>query len=317
MQEGLLGKDHDIFLTDSLDTWTPEARGSSARVFLGAIRNSDGCRRLAAVKFMRPDEIDYATPMFIEEAAILNELKDIPGVMRILELGFLEFKNPKDIPPDRSDGTARHLEGRAVRLEPQEIEIFLEQFTNRLEQGWLPYLALKRSYPEDNLLLLCDRDRTQGRYLPIEKGLLCAAKACEILQKAHEHNIVYRDHKIIHFYWDSESQQITIIDWNVAKRHPLGVSSYEIHHDLAQFIARAMHHILTGRPALGTLPVGPTRSEEIEKASDSYKASWTYDDRKRLNKNIRQMVENALTGQYESAQALGAALESNLKSFNS
>jgi len=315
MQDGVLGKDRDIFLTDPLDTWTPEARGSSARVFLGSIRNSNGYRRLAAVKFMRPDEIGYATPMFIEEAIILNELKDVDGVMRMLELGFLKLENPHEIPPDSDSGTARNLRGQLVRLLPVETTTYLNQIASRLADGWLPYFVLERRYTENNLLLLCDKNRTRGRYLPVGTGLLCAARACAILQTAHEHNIVYRDHKIIHYYWDDENQQLTLIDWNVAKQHPNGVSSHEIQHDLTQFAARALHYIFTGRSVSGALPVGPTTSAEIEKAASLYNASWTYDDRKRLNRDIRQMLENALTGQYESARALGDALEGLLPSL--
>jgi serine/threonine protein kinase len=309
MQDGVLGKDHDIFLMDPLDTWTPEARGSSARVFLGAVRLVNGNRRLAAVKFMRPDEVDYATPMFIEEAAILNELKDTAGVMRLLEPGFVNLENPEEIPPDTDSGTARNLSGQLARFQLEETGTFLEQMASRLAEGWLPYLVLERKYKQNNLLLLCDKNRNRGQYFPVEKGLLCAINACGILQNAHAHNVVYRDHKIIHYYWEEEEQRLTLIDWNVAMRHPNGLSEDDIHLDLTEFAARTLHYILTGRAASGALPVGPTRPEEIEKNHRLYEASWTYDDRKHLNQRIRQVLANALSGQYASAQALGEALD--------
>jgi hypothetical protein len=98
-----------------------------------------------------------------------------------------------------------------------------------------------------------------------------------------------------------------MIDWNIAKRHPTGLTSDEARFDLVQFGARAMHHILTGRTAPGALPLGPTRPDEIEAAAKSYQVQWTYDD-KRLPKTIKDLMEKVLSGVYEEPRQLRADL---------
>jgi hypothetical protein len=74
-----------------------------------------------------------------------------------------------------------------------------------------------------------------------------------------------------------------------------------------QFGARALHHILTGRPALGALPLGPNRPEEIEQASASYPVKWTYDD-ERLPLRVKDILERVLNQGYTQVRELRAHL---------
>ena len=144
---------------------------------------------------------------------------------------------------------------------------------------------------------------TGGSSWPLGDLLHMAIQICDILQIAHQRKVVYRDHKILHYYWQAEKNGIFIIDWNVARYHPDGLTTYEIHMDLVQFGARGLHHILTGRTAPGALPMGPTRPDEIEAAAQTYKAQWTYDDR-RLPPEVRAILESALGGAYQTAADL-------------
>ena len=94
-----------------------------------------------------------------------------------------------------------------------------------------------------------------------------------------------------------------MIDWNIAKRFPEGLSETEVQFDLVQFGARALHYILTGRSAPGALPLGPNKPEEIETAARSYAVSWTYDDQ-RLPKDIKEILAAVLSGEYKNVRQL-------------
>ncbi|MBE0698500.1 MAG: hypothetical protein IH586_16405, partial [Anaerolineaceae bacterium] len=150
---------------------------------------------------------------------------------------------------------------------------------------------------------LCDAGMTGGQYRPVAELLLMSIQICEIMDEAHRRNIVYRDHKILHYYWIEAARGIYTIDWNVAKLYPEGLSNYEKQMDMVQFGARALHHILTGRTAPGALPLGPTRPEEIEQAAKTYETQWTYDDQ-RLPEDVRGILERVLAGDYNNAVQL-------------
>jgi hypothetical protein len=135
------------------------------------------------------------------------------------------------------------------------------------------------------------------------EGLVMAIQICDILEAAHARNTIYRDHKILHFYWRKEFNGIFVIDWNVSKRFPGGLSASETQFDLVQFGARALHYLLTGRSAPGALPLGPNKPEEIEAAARSYAVHWNYDDQ-RLPKDIKDILHSVLAGEYNSARQL-------------
>ncbi len=301
------GADQEVLLAEPLDTWAPEARGSSARVFLGFLRSESGHLRQAAVKIMRGDRPDYALPLFMEETRILTLMRDVPGISPLLESGYIRPDAPLKLPSDDRHTDLRSLRGEIQRFGVNETRKFFVSLQARVQEGWLPYLALERRSPEENLMALCDAGHTGGRFLPVEEALRMAIQICEILEIAHKRNIVYRDHKILHYYWLEDYNGIFVIDWNVARFHPKGLADEETQFDLVQFGARALHHILTGRTAPGALPLGPTRPEEIEQASHTYNVQWTYDDQ-RLPYELRLVIERTLVGDYTQAAELKADL---------
>jgi serine/threonine protein kinase len=204
--------------------------------------------------------------------------------------------------------------GSVARYGAGEIRDFMTSLESRTGEGWLPYLAMEKRDREDNLMTLCDAGFTHGRFLPVDESLRLAIQICEILQAAHARNIVYRDHKILHYYWREAYNGVFMIDWNVAKRHPQGLTNAERQFDLVQFGARALHHILTGRPAPGALPLGPTRPEEIEQAARSYRVQWTYDDQ-RLPPDVKDLLEGVLSGRYDSVKPLRNDLYGSFQRF--
>jgi serine/threonine protein kinase len=296
--ESRFGPEQDLHLTEPLDTWVPEARGSSARVYNGHLRDQSGGHATYAIKIMRPKYIDYSLPLFREEAHILTLIRDVPGVTPLVECGFLQFKeDEREVINDERASSVSALRGKMVRYSPEEVQNFLASMERYLAGGWLPYLALIKRDQKHNLMTYCDAGYTHGSFLPLRECLLLGVQICDILQVIHDRNIVYRDHKILHYYWEPETHGVAMIDWNISKRHPGGLSDAERQFDVVQFAARALHHILTGRPAPGALPLGPNRPEEIESASLKYAVSWTYDD-ERLPNRVKEIIEATLTQGY-------------------
>ena len=303
-KQGYLGPDEDLFLTEPLDTWVPEARGSSARVFIGQLHGISDQVLQAAIKIMRPERIEYALPLFQEEVHILSLLHDVPGVASLLECGFILLDDDGlKIPPEDRNVTAGELVGEIMRFGLDSVHNFIADLEKRTSQGWLPYLALEKCQRSENLLFLCDTSYTRGRFLPTLEGLRMAIQICDILEAAHTRNIVYRDHKILHYYWSEEYNGVYLIDWNIAKRYPQGLSDTETQFDIVQFGARTLHYILTGRSAPGALPLGPNRPEEIDAAARSYETHWTYDDQ-RLPKDLKSILTTILAGDYKNVTAL-------------
>ncbi len=304
---GTLGPEGEIELGEPQDTWAPEARGSSARVFTGILRGEDRLQHPAAIKIMRPGLSDYALPLFHAEARILTLMSDVPGVSAPLEFGFIRPRDDGQLPEDTSQQTASNFLGTVRRMPTPDIRGYLSALESLPQQGWLPYIALALQPRSDNLMVLCDSGYTHGRFLSLKEGLRFCIQILDILQTAHSRNIAYRDYKILHFYWSEAENGITMIDWNVARHAPQGLSTAEKCADLVQFGARALHHILTGRPAPGALPVGPTRPEEIDQAAATYAPQWNFDDQ-RLPTRLREIVERLLAGSYDQAAPLRAEL---------
>lgn len=295
--EGRLGEGQEMYLGVALDTWVPEARGSSARVFAGRLRTRSGIENEYAIKVMRPERVEYALPLFKEETHILSLLRDVPGVTPLVECGFIRLEEGMELPDEKAHTPAANLSGNILRYSVESAQNFLAAMEGRLAGGWLPYLALVKRDHRHNLLGFCDAGHTRGWFLPLRESLLLAIQICDILQVAHDRNIAYRDHKILHYYWDPAAHGVEMIDWNIAKRYSEGLTDAERQFDLVQFGARALHHILTGRPAPGALPLGPNQPEEIERASLSYAVNWTYDD-ERLPVRVKELLEQILNQGY-------------------
>jgi serine/threonine protein kinase len=301
--EGKFGPNQVMVLGEPLDTWLPEAKGSSARVFTGLMGKEGQRSQSLAFKIMRPDQVDYALPLFIEEIQILTLLSDVPGITPLMECGFIKLDDGQTLPSDDSHASAEHLSGQVIHYGVEQAQNYLASMNRQLSAGWLPYLALLKRNPEYNLLHYCDASHTHGWFLSLKDSIILALQICDTLQFAHDRNIVYRDHKILHYFWDANMHGVTMIDWNVAKRQPQGLSNEERQFDLVQFGARCLHHIFTGRPAQGSLPLGPNSPEDIDKASNHYPVNWTYDD-ERLPNQLRNILEMTLNQGYTQVHDL-------------
>ena len=321
------GPDQHMTFMEPLDTWltaglrdfaVPEAAGSSARVFsLDFPPLTGDYANYPAIKLMRPDKREYAQPLFINEVRILNQMRDVPGISPLLGLGYLKVNDgtwPDEIPPMTTSqakrASAESLAGEAVLYLPDEIPAFLNEMANRLKDHWLAYLILPRRW-EDNLYLRCDSGYTRGEYhrsFSVAEALHAGRQICDILQAAHDKDIVYLDHKALHYYWNQPREQVMVLDWNIGREVRNGNSEEIFAFDVLQFSARALHHLMTGRQAPGSVQVGPNKPEEIQNSPHQYEPIWTYDDQKRLTQQEMDVLGNAIQGAYQTAAELGEDL---------
>jgi hypothetical protein len=327
MQTIHFGPDKTIKLTEPLDTWlsaglrdfaVPEAVGSSARVFsLNYPELAGEFANHPVIKVMRPDKIQYALPLFENEIKILDRMKDTPGVTPLLGLGFIKTETnqwPDEIAPLtkslEDEASASHVSGKMDFYWPEETQVFLGELTDRVSNGWLAALILPRRW-EDNLYLRCDSGYTRGEFqrsFPMLAALEAALQISNILETAHNKNVVYLDHKVLHYYWNEPRHQVFVLDWNIGRTLNDSNSQEIYEFDILQFSARALHHLLTGRQAPGSVKVGPNRPEDIQNAPHQYEPVWTYDDHKRLTDAELDVLGKSIQGSYKSAAELSSDL---------
>jgi hypothetical protein len=315
-----LGQPLDTWLTAGLrDFAVPEAVGSSARVFELDYKPLNGeFNNYPAIKVMRPDKIEYALPLFRNEIQILDQMQDVQGITPLLGVGYLKVEEgvwPKEIAPLsislENEASAANLAGVADLYDPQDVESFLDELDERVANEWLAFLITPRRW-EDNLYLRCDAGYTRGDFhlsYPIADGLKAAVQMANILQAAHDRQIVYLDHKILHYYWNEPRQRVFVLDWNIGRQVSNGDAREVYEFDILQFSARALHHLLTGRQAPGSLKVGPNKPEEIQNAPHTYEPVWTYDDQKRLTEDEMNVLGQAIQGTFKTAGDLADALQ--------
>jgi serine/threonine protein kinase len=218
---------NDLYRIDNYnDTF---ALGHYARVF-DALDRRSGLN--VAFKVMRPEHLSqdgqakWEYRAFANEANLLMKLADSPQVVDLIDCGYIA--HPGEVP---SDG---------------EIESFQKDvlgFTRALEsfavRQWRPYLTLYNLPRTSNLFYLMKPSRPNVRWrLPSEEGLALALQFGNMLKLAHQHGIVYLDHKLEHVYWDGT--QLRVIDLN---------SSRQLDNDPttnAQFFRMDIHNLCVG-----------------------------------------------------------------------
>ncbi len=322
------GPEEIMRLTDPLDTWlsvglrdfaVPEAAGSSARVFSLDYPPFNGdYTNFTAIKIMRPDKTRYALPLFENEVRILTAIKDIPGITPLQGLGFMKVSNgnwPDEIAPLttslQTEASAIRLTGTFDLFTQDETETYLSELSERVADNWLAAIILERRW-EDNLYLRCDSGYTRGEFhrsFSTADALKASLQICDIIAGAHKKDIVYLDHKVLHYYWNEPRQQVFVLDWNIGRQISNGNSEEVFALDVIQFSARALHHLLTGRQAPGSVNVGPNRPEDIQNAPEKYEPIWTYDDHKRLTDDELQVLGDAIQGKYATIQGLAQDLQ--------
>lgn len=328
MREDRLDAHSGLYLAEPLDTWLtanhqdyaiPEAGGSSARVFL--LKHASGqlpWKREPAFKVMRHDKLSYAIPLFKEEYKILGGLQGLDGLTPMLNAGYFKPNKgiawPLEIAPLSKSmekmGQASHISGQLAIFDPDEIDQVLEEFDERIADGWLPFIILERRW-EDNLYLVSDAGYTRGNFLHnlnMPQVLDIAHQMVSILGQAHARGATYLDHKLLHYYWNDVREKVIMIDWNIGHWTPEDFKLEVQAADMIQFSSRALHHLFTGAQAPGTVAVGPNRPEDIANSPARYKASYSFDVQKRLNQDEMSFLEQALDGVFTTPESMAEAI---------
>ena len=309
MIETKLGQNDAVSLGNSLDTWRAGTRGSSARVYESFYLNQDQQTELYAFKVMRYDKVAYATPLFLEEVKILSRLMDIDGVMKVKEIGFVRFDENCQFQSDQNKSQAHDMTGKILQMSLAESDEYVGQFSERIDEGWLPYLALQAYPVRENLLCLCDDrylyQKNDGNGLPLKNRAEALVQACDILDIAHKRNIIFLDHKILHYYWRNYEKHVLMIDWNIGKYIEHGLSKDDRVKDLILFSVFTAFWALSGTPHPGT-PEFLTSPDEILANAQPYKK----DDNvlSRLPPPFREPIGKAMAGEYSDAAKLGMDL---------
>jgi len=329
MYQETLNYDRGTYLAEPLDTWltagahdyaVPEASGSSARVFKFKNKSLSGeFQRDVAIKVMRPDKVSYASPLFLQELRIMQVLDGKTGITPLLRSGYLHL-SPESIWPSElapltktleTQASGYQLAGELVLFESSETDQMLNEFEQRIQDNWLPVILFERRW-EDNLYLMSDAGYTRGTFLKnlsMLDVLTIASQICDILGYAHQHEIIYLDHKLLHYYWNDLRKNVFMVDWNIGRYLPGKMTAESVQFDLLQFSSRALHHLFTGRQAPGAVAVGQNRPEEIENAPRHYKATYPYDVTKRLNVDEIAFLEKSLDGGFSSAFEMRDVIE--------
>ena len=329
METVQFGPNEKMTFTEPLDTWlsaglrdfaVPEAVGSSARVFSFNYPPLNGdYANFPVAKVMRPDKTRYALPLFENEIRILTTMQYVPGITPMLGLAYLKVTEshwPAEIAPLTvslaEEASANPMTGTADLYQPDEADNFLSELTDRVAEGWLAAILLPRRW-EDNLYLRCDSGYTRGEFhrsFPVIQALEAARQIADIMAAAHDRHVIYLDHKVLHYYWNDPRRQVFVLDWNIGRLITNNNSEEVYAFDVLQYSARALHHLLTGRQAPGSVNVGPNRPEDIQNAPEKYEPVWTYDDQKRLTQDELDVLSQAIQGHYKTAPGLAQDLQS-------
>jgi serine/threonine protein kinase len=177
-------------------------QGHFARVYLADDLRE---RTLVAFKVLRAEHLSLDEKAkrkkyraFATEAKLLSELAGVPHVMRLKGCGYLQ--------EDRSGETAPI---------PCSVEEFIVRMPEAMAKNWRPFLTLGLMNAKDSLFRTLDQ-RNGGRRLPTEEALRMSIQLAELYAEIHARGIVYWDAKPEHAYWQRESRNVVLIDWNVS-----------------------------------------------------------------------------------------------------
>lgn len=264
----------DVYRIGSyIDTY---ALGHYARVLEATDKRHD---RTVAFKVMRPEhlladgEMRWEFRAFGSETALLNTLKDSPHVVNCLDCGFVS--TIAEAPSD----------GEIVSFGTHTGD-FQKHLSEYAQKGWRPYMTLDYLPRVENLFYSMKPTRNQTRRrLPGEEGITLALQFANLLALAHQHQIVYLDHKLEHVYWNGV--HLTVIDFNSSKQLKGDVQD-------AQEYAKDVHNLCVGILYPLFTGMAPQKTSLRPQPGDLETVSQRYDDVTELDFIMEPSLSRAL-----------------------
>ncbi len=194
---------------------------------------------------------------------------------------------PNDAPPIRAGQEVSILNERKALTRLAGHPVLTELLdTGQFSIGGTPhqYIVMERAEGiilEDYVFELS----AQGQHIPALEMLVILDHLLDLLQTAHDHDIVYNDVDAKHLFWDPEAYRLKIIDWGNAvflegdEITPQGISRQS---DIGQ-VGELIYFILTGG----------RRLELPRSASDDYQTDFG-EDASHIHSRLQGIVTKAV-----------------------
>jgi hypothetical protein len=165
------------------------------------------------------------------------------------------------------------------------------------QKGWRPYLTMKHLPRVENLFYSMKPTRNQTRRrLPGEEGITLALQFANLLALAHQHQVVYLDHKLEHVYWNGVN--LTVIDFNSSKLLKGDVQDpQEYAKDVHNLCVGILYPVFTG--------MAPQKTSLRPQPGDMETVSRRYDDVTELD----FIMEPGLSKALQKLLQRGAAMQ--------
>ena len=224
-----------------MDTY---ALGHYARVLSALDRRSGNT---VAFKVLRPEhlsdeaeDIRWEYQAFGNEASLLSHLSNHPHIVHLYDCGYISSKSQAPV------------DGEILSFN-QDVIGFIRAMPEFARLKWRPYLSLE-NLPRTNNLFYAMKPNQQNAVrwrLPTEEAIALGLQFANLLQQAHQQNIVYLDHKLEHLYWDGE--QLIVIDWNSSRQLEGDVGDDQHYRmDVHNLCVGILYPIITGMSAKKT-----------------------------------------------------------------
>ena len=215
---------------------------------------------------------------------------------------------PNDAPPIRAGQEVSILNERKALQRLAGHPVLTELLgSGQFPVGGLPhqYIVMEHARGEivaDTVLAL----KARGQYLPELETLVIVDGLLDLLQAAHERDIVYNDVDAWHLFWDRETWRLKLIDWGNAvflegdESTPQGVSRQS---DVAQ-VGELLYFLLTGG----------RRIELPRDAGESFLADFGV-ERERVPGRLQTIVSRAAHPRPRLRHASVTALRKDLEEY--